>query len=242
MFGNLSYIHEPWIIRRDLAKMNVEADDRRALFVEGGCLFRGRWRCHPRPLHRGPVQRFRGVCFAGPPCDRKAGRDRCRGASIGGLEVGFSSRRLPSCARDAAHLSASDGPVRGRFRRLHRRAGNRAKLGEAKSRLSPARRPFEPAPLSLKCGLTRSRPVILRKGFAFHIALSRNNARTAVSVMLASPACLAGQGCSAAFVPARPFRGCWRCLRKEDGRGPGRTPVRKPSLQVLAKGTSPCAS
>lgn len=49
-------------------------------------------------------------------------------------------------------------------------------------------------------------------------------AHALVDAMLASPACLAGQGCSATFVPARSFRGCWRCLRKEDGRGPGREP------------------
>ena len=231
MFGNLSYIHEPWIIRRDLAKMNVEADDRRALFVEGGCLFRGRWRCHPRPLHRGPVQRFRGVCFAGPPCDRKAGRDRCRGASIGGLEVGFRSRRLPSCARDAAHLSASDGPVRGRFRRLHRRAGNRAKLGEAKSRLSPARRPFEPAPLSLKCGLTRSRPVILRRAVAVASVCSEKRSRTCQSD--AGKPCLSCRaGMLGHLCTGPPFRGFWRCLRKGDGKGPGR----KPGLQTLPLG------
>lgn len=33
VFDNLSYNREPWIIRRDLTKMNVEATDRRALFV-----------------------------------------------------------------------------------------------------------------------------------------------------------------------------------------------------------------
>ncbi|KRA52043.1 MULTISPECIES: ParB/RepB/Spo0J family partition protein [Pseudomonadota] len=33
VFDNLSYNREPWIIRRDLTKMNVEASDRRARFV-----------------------------------------------------------------------------------------------------------------------------------------------------------------------------------------------------------------
>lgn len=33
VFDNLSYNREPWIIRRDLTKMNVEATDRRARFV-----------------------------------------------------------------------------------------------------------------------------------------------------------------------------------------------------------------
>lgn len=33
VFDNLSYNREPWIIRRDLTKANVEASDRRAIFV-----------------------------------------------------------------------------------------------------------------------------------------------------------------------------------------------------------------
>ena len=33
VFDNLSYYREPWIIRRDLTKMNLEASDRRARFV-----------------------------------------------------------------------------------------------------------------------------------------------------------------------------------------------------------------
>ncbi len=57
-------------------------------------------------------------------------------------------------------------------------------------------------------------------------------AHSSFGAMLASPAGLAGQGCSAAFVPARPFRGCWRCLRKGDGKGPGR----EPGLQTLPPG------
>lgn len=70
------------------------------------------------------------------------------------------------------------------------------------------------------------------QGLCLSHHLVPKSAHALVGAMLASPACLAGQGCSAAFVPARPFRGCWRCLRKEDGRGPGRTP----GLQTLLPG------
>ena len=56
------------------------------------------------------------------------------------------------------------------------------------------------------------------------------NAHALVRAMLASPACLAGQGCSATFVPARRSAGSGGVFEKETEKDREESPVCKPSL------------